>query len=80
METRLQKWGNSDAIRIPHIMLKSLNLKTNDKITLEQFDDKIVISKSVRKKISLKERFENYNGENLVEEFEWDEARGREIW
>ena len=80
MEARLQKWGNSDAVRIPHVMLKSLNLKTNDKITLEQYDDKIVISKSIEKQISLKERFENYSGDNLAEEFVWDEPRGREIW
>ena len=32
MEARLQKWGNSDGIRIPSNFLKSLNLKTNDKV------------------------------------------------
>ena len=46
MEIRLQKWGNSDGIRIPSIFLKSLNLKTNDKVIIEQVDDKIIISKS----------------------------------
>ena len=30
MEARLQKWGNSDGIRIPKSILKSLNIKTND--------------------------------------------------
>lgn len=27
MESRLQKWGNSDGIRIPSSFLKALNLK-----------------------------------------------------
>ena len=27
MEVRLQKWGNSDGIRIPSVILKTLNLK-----------------------------------------------------
>ena len=80
MEIRLQKWGNSDGIRIPSTFLKALNLKTNDKIELIQEDDRIIISKCKDKKISLKERFEKYNGENLTKEFEWDEAKGREIW
>lgn len=80
MEIRLQKWGNSDGIRIPSTFLKALNLKTNDKIELIQEDDRIIISKCKDKKISLKERFEKYNGENLAKEFEWDEAKGREIW
>ena len=80
MEARLQRWGNSDGIRIPSTLLKSLNLKTNDVVTIEQIDDKIVISKSNKRKISLEERFKNYNGENLAKEFEWDEPVGKEIW
>ena len=80
MEVILQKWGNSDGIRIPSSLLKALNLKTNDKIELIQEDDKIIITKSKNKKISLAELFKNYSGENLAKEFEWDENVGREIW
>ena len=80
MEARLQKWGNSDGIRIPSSILKALNLKTNDAINLEQIEDKIVISKQVKSKISLAEKFKEYHGENLVKEFSWDDARGKEIW
>ena len=80
VEIRLQKWGNSDGIRIPSAFLKTLNLKTNDKVELIQEDDRIIISKCKKNKISLKERFAEYNGENLAKEFECDEARGREIW
>ena len=80
MEIILQKWGNSDGIRIPSNILKSLNLKTNDKLELIQVDEKIIITKSNNKKISLKERFDNYNGKNLAKEFDWGEAVGKEIW
>ncbi len=80
MEARLQKWGNSDGIRIPSSILKSLNLKTNDAINLEQIEDKIVISKQVKSKISLAEKFKEYHGENLAKDFSWDDAQGREIW
>lgn len=80
MEARVQKWGNSDGIRIPSVLLKSLNLKTNDKVTIEQVDDKIIITKSKNDKISLVDRFQNYNGKNLAKEFEWDDAGGKELW
>ena len=80
MEVILQKWGNSDGIRIPSTLLKALNLKTNDKIELVQDGDRIIISKSKNKNISLAQLFKEYNGENLVKEFEWDETRGKEIW
>lgn len=80
MEARLQKWGNSDGIRIPSTLLKSLNLKTNDIVNLSIEDEKIIITKSKTKKVSLKELFDNYNGENLTKDFEWDGPEGKEIW
>ena len=80
MEARLQKWGNSVGIRIPSSILKSLNLSINDKINLVEEDNKIIITKSKKSKIDLKELFEKYNGENLAKEFEWDESVGNEIW
>ena len=79
MEARIQRWGNSDGIRIPKIILKSLNLKTNDVVDIVQTEDKIIIS-IPKQKISLEQRFKEYNGKNLAKEFEWDEARGNEIW
>lgn len=44
MEARLQKWGNSTGIRIPSSILKSLNIKANDILCIEQEEDRIVIS------------------------------------
>lgn len=80
MEARLQKWGNSDGIRIPNIILKSLNLKTNDKVEIKEEDGKIIIAKVDNKKISLKDRINTYSGENLSKDFEWDEPQGKELW
>ena len=80
MEAKLQKWGNSDGIRIPSNILKSLNLKTNDKVELKYENDKIIITKPKKVKISLEERFAEYNGENLAKDFAWDDAMGKEIW
>jgi len=80
MEAKLQKWGNSVGIRIPSNIIKSLNLKENDTLILEQTEDKIIISIPKKKKIDLEELFKNYKGENLAKEFEWDEPMGRELW
>lgn len=80
METRICKWGNSDGIRIPSSILKALNIKTNDILNIEQQDDKIIITVPKKKKISLKDRFATYQGENLAKDFSWDENIGKEIW
>lgn len=44
MEARIQKWGNSNGIRIPSSILKSLNIKTNNVLNIEQKENKIIIS------------------------------------
>ena len=80
MEARLQKWGNSVGIRIPHSILKDLNLKINDLINIEKIEDKVVITKQTKEKISLQELFNKYNGDNLAKDFSWDDPQGREIW
>lgn len=80
MEAKLQKWGNSAGIRIPSNILKSLDIKINDILNIEQDDEKIVISVPKKQKISLEERFKRYNGDNLSKDFSWDEPRGKEIW
>lgn len=80
MEARLQKWGNSIGIRIPSNIIKSMKLKTNDLMDIFEQDSKIVITKSKRSKISLEERFKEYNGKNLVEPYDWGKPMGKEIW
>lgn len=80
MKIKLQKWGNLIGIRIPSSVLKSFNLKENDIIDLKEEEDRIVITKSLNKNISLLERFSNYKGNSLAKEFVWDEPKGKEIW
>ena len=69
MKIRIQKWGNSDGIRIPSGILKSLNIKTNDILNIEQDGEKIIITVPKKKKISLEEKFKEYHGKNLAKEF-----------
>ena len=80
MEIRIQKWGNSDGIRIPSSILKSLNIKTNDILNIEEVNKKNIISIPEKKKISLEKKFKEYKGKNLVKDFSWDESVGKEIW
>ena len=80
MEIKIQKWGNSDGIRIPSSILKSLNIKTNDILNIEKVNKKIIISIPEKKKISLEKKFKEYKGKNLAKDFSWDESVGKEIW
>ena len=84
MEARLQKWGNSDGIRIPSSFLKTLNLKTNDKVELVQKEDLIIISKPKKKHLTFEERIEMFeklsnDEKGSVESYDWGEDLGKEI-
>lgn len=85
MESRIKKWGNSDGIRIPSSILKSLNLKTNDKVNIYEEDDKIVIYKCNPEHFTIAERIEEYNRlpkeeKGNIESFEWGRDEGTEKW
>ena len=83
VEARLQKWGNSDGIRIPSSILKSLNLKTNDIVELRQKEDSIIISKPKKKHLTFDERIDMFeqlpnDDKGLVESYDWGKDLGKE--
>ncbi|MCM1053767.1 MAG: AbrB/MazE/SpoVT family DNA-binding domain-containing protein [Ruminococcus sp.] len=83
MEAKLQKWGNSNGIRIPNSYLKSLNLKANDMVELTQEKDKIIIAKKKKQHLTLEERikmFKEVSDEEKgnVEYYDWGEDLGKE--
>lgn len=79
MITTIQKWGNSQGIRIPKSILETVDWKENEAINLFADDDRIVIEKANKRK-SIEELFENFNGEYEPTEFDWGKPVGNEIW
>ena len=83
MTTTIQKWGNSQAVRLPKPILESLLLKENDPVEIIAESDSIIIRKATRRrraKKSLKERFANYDGNHSFSEHDWGEPVGNEVW
>ncbi len=83
MYTTIQKWGNSQGIRIPKALLDSLLLKENDPVEIISENDSIVIKKATRNrraKKSLEERFEGYTGNYECAEWDTGKPVGGEVW
>ena len=83
MTTTIQKWGNSQGVRLPKAVLDKLLLQENDKVEVITNDDSIVIKKVTRNrraKKSLEERFVNYKGSYQCTEYDWGEPMGNEVW
>lgn len=81
MQAIIQKWGNSQGIRIPKAFLEALGMKENDLVELSRVNDDIVIRK-VREKnpLTLNDIFKGYDGDFTAEGFDWGAPMGREIW
>ena len=75
----LQKWGNSQGIRLPKFLLNELGWSENEELAVVKEDDKLIIKKHNKRK-NIIELFDGYNGEYKPEEIDWGEAKGKEIW
>jgi antitoxin MazE len=81
MQATIQKWGNSQGIRIPKAFLEALNMMENDTVELTRVDDNIVITKvDTNKDLTLNDIFEGYEGKLKADEFDWGSPLGKEVW
>lgn len=82
MTTSVQRWGNSQGIRIPKYLLDAVKLTENDQITITAEDDRLIIEKAapVTAHKTLKQLFEGYDGDYTPQEIDWGEKAGKEIW
>jgi len=74
----IQKWGNSQAVRIPKAILEKASLKENDRVEIRVEDGKMVIS-PVKRRVTLAERIAEYQGEYKCSELETGKPVGKEV-
>lgn len=79
MQTTVQKWGNSLAIRIPGAFSRETGLKAGLPVDISLENETIVI-KPIRKKYVLKELLDEVHESNLHGEIYTGDPKGREIW
>ena len=80
MQTKITKWGNSLALRIPKSFALNANLKQNELVDLSIEKEKIIITLINEKEYSLKDLLDGVTENNLHEEFDTGEPVGKEIW
>jgi len=80
MKAIIQKWGNSQGVRIPKNILEAVSLKENDAVRIEAEKDCIVIFPEINKHRTLEERFAGYTEKMRCEEWQTDKPEGKEAW
>ena len=80
MTTKVQKWGNSLAVRIPRLIARETRLSPGARIDLKMQDGVIVITPLTRTRYALADLLKGITRNSLHEEVEFGDAVGREVW
>ncbi len=79
MTTTIQKWGNSQGVRIPKILLDAVQWGENEEIVIQAVDDKLILTKAKGRK-TIQELFDGFSGTYDACDIDWGEPIGEEIW
>ncbi len=80
MKTRVKKWGNSLALRIPKPLAVEVGLEDSSLIELSLMDGRLVITPVVEPELSLATLLAQVTEENLHGEVDIGPAVGGEVW
>ena len=80
MRARIQKWGNSLALRIPKSFATEVGLQRDTSVDISLADGKLVITPVAKPKLTLKQLLAKVTKENLHHEVDTGHAVGNEAW
>lgn len=80
MKARVQKWGNSLALRIPKALAAEAGLRANGPVEVFLVQGKVVIRPLPAEPPTLEELLRGVTDENLHGEWATGPAVGREVW
>ena len=81
METKIQKWGTSLAVRLPKEFAKKLALLEGSTVSVTQEDKRRIVIKHIPKvKTPLAELVRNIKNGDVPHEAEWGMLQGKEVW
>lgn len=82
MATKIQKWGNSQGVRLPAHVLRETHLKLGDEVDISVQDGIIVVAprKRIRGKYRIEDLVSQIPEDSQSEELEWGPPSGGEVW
>jgi len=80
MQARIQKWGNSLAVRIPKTVATEAHLSQEAVVELSVAKGKLIIEPIKKQKYRLEELVSGITDDNIHKEDIWGPAVGKEVW
>jgi antitoxin MazE len=82
MVTKIQKWGNSQGLRLAKQVLEDAHISVGDDVDVSARDGLIVVApaRRIRGKRSLKELVSRLPKDHKPAETDWGGPMGQEVW
>ncbi len=80
MKTKVQRWGNSLAVRIPKTFAEEVGLKDDSPIEMRLVKGGLLVEPSSEWTLSLDEMLAGVTVSNLHDEVDTSPAQGSEAW
>ena len=79
---KIQKWGNSQGVRLPKHLLAVASIREGEEVEITAEYDRIILKRTVKKEsqYELRELFAGYDGRRVPAAEDWGEPTGREVW
>ena len=82
MLTKVQKWGNSQGLRITKIILQEAQIDIGDEVNVSVQKGRIIVEPvtKVRGRYNLKELVSKMPKDYQSKELDWGSPKGKETW
>jgi len=82
MITKVQKWGNSQGLRLSKELLSNVEIGVGDAVDVAVHDGVLVVTpvRRVRGGRDLRELVRRIPKDHKTEELDWGEPVGKEVW
>lgn len=80
MTTKIQKWGNSLAVRLPKNIARAFSFKAGTPVVIKHDLRGIIVSPKNDAEPTLEEMIAQIDPKNLPEKIDWGKPVGNEIW
>ena len=79
-DTRVSRWGNRLAVRIPKAIVKEAHLAEGDRLSLDIASDGGIVLHSTRRRYALRQLVSRITPRNRHGETDWGAPTGLEFW
>jgi antitoxin MazE len=78
-KTQIVSWGNSQALRIPRVILEQLQIREGDEVEMIVENGRLSV-RPLNPKITLESLVADITPENRHKEIAWGKSMGNEVW